>query len=172
MARANSAVNIGVFLMRFHTVKCYMGPLPAWRNMYSNLAGLCPKRREMQLLVLNVVSGPWFKLCKECWCILTRFYTVKCRLNTMPARRNIYRRSPICAVFWFLGHRTIRGTALIGDWFSTKTLKLETSVFKVPFLWKCWYFSLSLMQYPWISSSFWFEWEEWFGWAIVHPFST
>ena len=44
-----------------------------------------------------------------------------------------YRDSPVSAVFWSPGNRTIWKTALIGDWFSTKIAILDFWIFKVPF---------------------------------------
>ena len=44
-----------------------------------------------------------------------------------------YRDSPVSAVFWSPGNRTIGKTALIGDWFNTKMTILDFWIFKVHF---------------------------------------
>ena len=46
---------------------------------------------------------------------------------------SFYRRSPVSAVFGSPANRTIGKTALIGDWFSTKTAIWDFWIFKVPF---------------------------------------
>ena len=44
-----------------------------------------------------------------------------------------YRDSPVSAVFWSPANHTIRKTALIRDWFTTKMVNWDFWIFKVPF---------------------------------------
>ena len=66
------------------------------------------------------------------------FQKLKISVTNGPAIKMKYRDSPVSAVFWSPGNRTIWKTALIRDWFSTKIPILDFWIFKVPFFSSFW----------------------------------
>ena len=72
---------------------------------------------------------------------------VKTVCSVTPMTTVLYWRSPVSTVFWLMMLCTIRGIALIGDWFSTKTHEIGQFKFQRPLFWFIFFFSLKLQNF-------------------------
>ena len=97
-----------------------------------------------------------FKFCsKNIYLHIQFFY----RLNFINNFK--YRGSPVSTIFWLMRFCTIRGIALIGEWFSTKTCEIAQFEFQSPlfyniFRWKNLLLSLktSIINFVWNTSMY------------------
>ena len=75
------------------------------------------------------------------FCDVSAFFSEK--------QKSFYKDSPVSAVFWSPGNRTIWKTALIEDWFITKIASLDFWIFKVLFFCSFWTNKIILLGSYW-----------------------